>query len=203
MRRLSAIRRRLASEEAGFTLAELLVVIAILSVMLGAIVVVLNATQRTAPEEQERIAVIQDTQAGVYRMTRELRHAYRVTANGQWSITALLLVNGTTAQVTYDCTPTDPATPGYRICTRAQGAAAAQPVIKNVVLVQPAGGGQPPSVFTYKTNAAGNINHVSVSVVAAAAGEVKTGYKHKITFRDGFYLRNVDSCGNQQPTACP
>ena len=198
-----SIARRVAGDERGFTLVELLAVIALLSVMLAAILGVLAETQRVAPRDQERSSVIEATQAGMYRMTRELRHAYRVTAAGPWATTVSVMRNGVAAQLTYDCSGADPSRPAYRVCTRSESGGTAQPVISHVVLAPPAGGGSPPAVFTYRNNCAGRVNYISAAVVTAAAGDLKNGFKHTVILRDGFYLRNVDSCGPQQPAACP
>jgi hypothetical protein len=72
-----------------------------------------------------------------------------------------------------------------------------------VILRAPEGGGPPPDIFTYRTNAAGRVDYVEVEIVTSASGDVSFGYDHAITLRDGFFLRNVDSCGSQAPTACP
>jgi len=199
--------QRLKADERGFSLVELMVVILVLGVMMGAILGSLEATHRAAPQDQERADVIRDTQSGLNRMTRELRHAYKVTSAGKWSITAAIYKNGGTTTVTYDCTSVDPSNSAYRICNRSStggsGSTSNAPVITRVLLVQPAGGGQPPDVFTYDTNSAGHINYVGVTVVTSAQGDRKQGYTHKVTLSDGFFLRNVDSCGSQAATACP
>ena len=200
---LAALRRR-AADERGFSLIEVLMVFLVLSVILSAILGVLDATHKSAPRDQERGDVIRETQTGMQRMTRELRHAYKVTSAGQWSITAATYSNGTTTTVTYDCSVVDPTRSEYRMCARTAASGSTGPVVRRVLLLPPAGGGSPPPVFEYGTNAAGRIDRVDVSLVTSATGDRTDNYaSHNVTLRDGFYLRNVDSCGNQDPTACP
>ena len=201
---MSALRR-IRGEERGFTLVEVLVVTAVLAVILTAVLNMLDATARLAPRDQERGHVIHESQVGIHRMTRELRHAYRIDSSGPWAITASLFRDGTTTQVTYDCADIDPERDEYRICNRSVGGTggAEEPVVKYVVLRSPPGGGAPPDIFTYRTNDAGRIDYVSVELVTAASGDLPNGYSHTVTLRDGFFLRNVDSCGPQDPSACP
>ena len=199
---LDELRRR-AADERGFSLIELLMVFLVLSVILGAVLGVLDATHKAAPRDQERGDVIRETQAGMERMTRELRHANKVTSAGQWSITAQTYANGTTTTVTYDCSVVDPTRSTYRMCERTAPSGSTGPLVRRVLLIAPAGGGSPPPVFEYGTNEAGHIDRVDISLVTSATGDLKEGYTHNVTLRDGFYLRNVDSCGNQEPTQCP
>ena len=150
---LNALRR----DERGFTLIEVLMTTAILAVVLTAVLNVLDTTAKLAPRDQERGDVIRETQVGVQRMTRELRHAYKVDDAGPWSITASLYRNGATTEVTYDCTGVDPDWEHYRVCNRSQsgGGGVEEPVIEHVILDTPEGGESPPDIFTYRTNAAG------------------------------------------------
>jgi prepilin-type N-terminal cleavage/methylation domain-containing protein len=197
--------RRVRAEERGFTLVEVLVVTAVLAVILTAVLNMLDTTARLAPRDQERGHVIHESQVGIHRMTRELRHAYKIDSAGPWTITASVFRDGTSTQVTYDCTAADPARDEYRVCNRSVGASggAEEPVVEHVVLRAPAGGGDPPDIFTYRANGAGRTEYVSVEIVTAASGDLESGHGHTVTLRDGFFLRNVDSCGPQDPTACP
>ena len=199
---VAALRRR-AADERGFSLIEVLMVFLVLTVILGAILGVLDATHKAAPRDQERGDVIRETQTGMERMTRELRHAYKVTSAGQWSITAQTYSSGTSTTVTYDCSVTDPTRPEYRMCERTAASGSTGPVVRRVLLIAPPGGGSPPPVFEYGTNDAGRIDRVDITLVTSATGDLKEGYTHNVTLRDGFYLRNVDSCGNQEATECP
>ena len=197
--------RQLRRDERGFSLIEVLVASLILMFMLGAILMVLDETSKQAPRDQERAEVIQETQIGVNRMTRELRHAYKVETQGQWSITVRLPVAGSTTgrQITYDCSVPDPDRPEYRRCMRTEGGGGARPVVTRVLLRTPPGGGSPPPVFEYSQNAAGRVDYVEVTVATAAQGDLRKGFNHAVTLKDGFFLRNVDICGPSGPVACP
>jgi prepilin-type N-terminal cleavage/methylation domain-containing protein len=203
--RAARVRAR-AAAEAGFSLVELLIVTTLLAVLLSAILGALDLTNRLAPKDQERTDVIQETQAGVTRMVRELRLAYRVDTATQWAVQVRVMRNGQLLTVNYNCAAADPnpQKPNYRRCMRTQtgpgGTGAAVPVITRIPAPP---NGAPAPVFTYATNAAGNINRINVNLSVSATGDLKKGYEHAISLSDGVLLRNVDSCGPQTPTACP
>lgn len=71
--------RRAHHEEAGFQLIELLVVMGLLTVVLGAILAILDVTNRTTPPHIERGQRIREGENAVARMVRDVRAAKSVT----------------------------------------------------------------------------------------------------------------------------
>jgi len=161
-RRLERLRR----EERGITLIELLVTAVILNVVLFAILGLLDMSARAVPKDLARAAAIQESQAGLYRMTRELRQAHKIVSKSTHALTVNVLVGGAPTQVTYDCTAPHPSVSSYRRCTRQVGAAAPVLVIDRVVN----GSARPVFVFEYDTGVA-TIDYVSASVIVPGRGD--------------------------------
>jgi len=57
-------------------------------------------------------------------------------------------------------------------------------------LLNNAGSGRPP-VFTYTANGSGHTTYATVHVESPSRGERKQGYGYRVTFDDGFFLRNL------------
>ena len=78
MSRLAALNaaKRIRGEEAGYSLIELMIVASMMVVVLGAVLSLGDAAQRSTPKDLERAHAIRDTQVGLHRMTRELRQAH-------------------------------------------------------------------------------------------------------------------------------
>jgi type II secretory pathway pseudopilin PulG len=117
----TADRRSERSGEAGYTAIELLVSASLLVIVLGAILVLAETTQRIAPKESERALVIREAQVGLHRMTRELRHAYQApTVTGSTMEASVLLSSGGTKTVRYDCDEAHPTDSAYTRCVRSE-----------------------------------------------------------------------------------
>jgi type II secretory pathway pseudopilin PulG len=93
--------------ESGWTLAELLVVMTVLVVVLTAILSIADGTQKTAASDQERSTTVGEAQAGLARISNDLRNAC-----------IFFGANGTgTSGGTY-CRKTFTQAPGTSACTR-------------------------------------------------------------------------------------
>ena len=178
------------TREDGFTLIELMISASILTVVLLAILALLDTSARIAPQDQERAHAIQDSQAGLDRMTRELRQAHEVVSGDADTITVRVLPRGATAPatITWDCGAAHPTESSMRRCTRTVGAGTAELVIDRVVN----GSTRPVFEFDAAPTAA---RYVRASVIVPARGDRKEdlGHKHEIVLADGFYMRNRDA----------
>ena len=177
---------RLRSER-GMTLAELLVGMLLMSVVLIAILGLLDAAVKTAPRDEERADAIREGQVGLHVMTRELREANKVWTPGKTQI-YVNIVDDT--HVLYDCGVVAPDNPNERECVRWSAA-----VGDELPLAQP---GQvvverrvPGDVFTYEPNLI-NPTYVKVHILLPQSGERDDGYNANLVLDDGFYLRNTD-----------
>ncbi len=194
---MKRVLHRIRTEEGGFSLIELMMVCAVLSVILAAVLMMLVTTNKIAPKDEERSQVLQETQVGVHKMTRELRHAYQVDVADPWRLEVRSMVNGVSTQIGYDCSDSTPGSTNYRQCNRyIVGSATRVPVIQRVLLPTPAGGGAPAPIFEYRrkdpANPASPIVYVRVRVRVSPAGERNDGYQYPLVFDDGFYMRNAD-----------
>jgi hypothetical protein len=170
--------------EGGYALVELLVVASLLVVVLGAILALGETTQRIAPKESERAHVIRESQVGLHRMTRELRHAFQApTVSGSTMQADVLVANGATRTVRYDCDEAHPTDAAYTRCLRqvlSGGTWSAGEVVIDQVLNGTA-------VFSLTPP-----DYVGATVEVAARGGLKDGHDHRIILQDGFYMRNLD-----------
>ena len=103
MRFRSRLRARLARSE-GFSLVELLITMLLLTMVLIAILGVLDTTTDQANQDSERSVSIQDTQAGVHRLATELRQAADVQL-GASTATLAPLAAATPQSVTFMIRP--------------------------------------------------------------------------------------------------
>ena len=177
---------RLRSER-GMTLAELLVGMLLMSVVLIAILSLLDAAVKTAPRDEERADAIREGQVGLHVMTRELREANKVWTPGK---TQIYVNIGDDTHVLYDCGVVAPDNPNERECVRWAAAVGQQ-----LPLAQP---GQvvverrvPGDVFTYEPNLI-NPTYVKIHIQVPQSGERDDGYHANLVLDDGFYLRNTD-----------
>lgn len=184
--------RRLLGEEGGFTLIELMIGASIMSIVLIAILALLDTSARIVPQDQERGNAIQESQAGVHRMTRELRQAHAVVSGDSDTMTVRVVPQGssTAITVTWDCGAAhpDPTESAFRRCTRTVGTGTAEVVIDRVV------NGSTRPVFDYGSDAPTAAKFVKANVIVPARGDRKSGngHKHEIVLADGFYMRNRD-----------
>jgi type II secretory pathway pseudopilin PulG len=182
------ILRTRFSDERGFMLVELLLVVALLGVILSAVLMFADTAQKLTPKEQERANAIQAAQAGIFRMTRELRSAYQVNASGPLALDVNLVSGGVDRRVRYECDEPHPTEASYSRCVRFETGRADEVVVDRVL--------NKVTAFTYTTNTSGAITYVRVAIDVPARGERNIGtsgsYEHQIGLYDGFYLRNLD-----------
>jgi prepilin-type N-terminal cleavage/methylation domain-containing protein len=177
----SRIRERLGAQH-GFTLVEQLVAMLLLAIVTGATLTVLESLMRVAPADQEWTHTVANTQAGMYRITRELRQGLNVTLVTPYVASADVVVAGTTRHVLYQCDLSSSCT---RKSTTAPTAAPARgaggaPVISNL---QNFSLGTP--VFTSPSS-----RYYAVVVIVRSAGSLTTAHTHNVSLTDGFFARN-------------
>lgn len=184
---------RLRRDQRGFTLIEQLIVLGILSIVIAAIVGVMNVAQKVVPADTERSHQMRVAQTGLDRMTRELRHAYSLTVSGSPAgsvVQADVAFRDRTYSVTYDCSQLMPGSTTVKRCVRTDtgGGPAAVAVIENVVNAS-----NNPIFTASARDGSSGTTYVRANVEVRSAGKRKAGLKHKIVFEDGFYLRNRDA----------
>jgi hypothetical protein len=178
-------------DEGGFALAELLVVMVLSTIVLGAILGLLDAVGQQAPKDQERATAIGETQSGLYRMTRELRQAYKVLDAGPKSM--YVVIGRSTPpdiHVRYDCDVPYPGNTEYRRCVRWSapvGQELRTDLPGQVVIDRGLSGVQ----FTYSPGPL-NPTYVKIHIEVPEKGERVGGYHQSFILDDGFYLRNTD-----------
>jgi hypothetical protein len=189
--------------EAGYALTELLLVSSLLVIVLGAILMLGEASQRIAPRETERAMVIRDAQVGMDRMTRELREAHNVVSPAAgtsaavfdaWVPTTDPLVPTGQRRVSYECNvahPTEPAP--FTRCVRYDVSAAGVKSNPQVVVDWVLNGNAGSTLPVFVRGSAPTTDYVKATVEVAARGERKTGYSSKVLLEDGFYMRNLDA----------
>jgi len=182
---------RLRTGEAGYSLIELLLVMSMMVVVLGAVLSLADVAQRSTPKDLERAHAIRDAQVGLDRMTRELRQTHTVVAYSDYTIEVKAWVGGQERQITYDCSDPQPSETGYNRCIRKEIASTASYPVISRILNGPSSS-TPSPVFTYTTNASGQITYVKATVEASAKGDLKQGFTHRVALHDGFYMRNRD-----------
>jgi prepilin-type N-terminal cleavage/methylation domain-containing protein len=176
-----SMRERLQGQ-GGFTLLEQLVAMLILSTMIGATLTVLDTMLRAAPAGQEWTHTVANTQAGIYRMTRELRQGLIVTLVTPYVVSADVVVSGKTQHVLYQCDLSSSCT---RKTTTAPTAAPSRGAGGALVIgnLQSYSLGTP--VFTSPSS-----KYFQVTVIVRSAGELTTKHTHNVTLVDGFFARN-------------
>jgi Tfp pilus assembly protein PilV len=180
------IRARLRCER-GISLAELLVGMLVMTVVLIALLGLLDATVKTAPRDEERANSIREGQSGLHIMTRELRQANKVWTPGKTQIYVNL---GDDKHVLYDCDVVHPDDSTQRQCLRWEAAIGAELPLDDAgqVVVERR---LPGDVFTYEPSLI-NPTYVKVRIQVPQAGERADGYQANLVLDDGFYLRNTD-----------
>ena len=179
-------RARLRSER-GISLAELLVGMLVMSVVMLALLGLLDATVKTAPRDEERANSIREGQSGLHILTRELRQANKVWTPGK---TQIYVNIGDDKHVLYDCDYVHPDNPAQRQCLRWEAAIGAELPLDDpgeVVIERRL----PGDVFSYEPSLI-NPTYVKVQIQVPQAGEREDGYQANLVLDDGFYLRNTD-----------
>ncbi len=169
------------------TLAELLIGMLVMTIVMIAILGLLDATVKTAPRDQERANTIREAQTGVHIMTRELREANKVWTPGK---TQIYVNIGDDRHVLYDCGVVQPDDPTERQCRRWEAAIGSELPLDEPgeIVVERR---MPGDVFTYEPNLI-NPTFVKVHIQVPQAGEREDGYHANLVLDDGFYLRNTD-----------
>lgn len=182
---------RVRRDERGFSLVELLVVMAGFTVVLGAILGLLDAAANQAPKDQERAIAIREAQAGLQRMTGELRQAYQVLdAQPKSMYVVVARPTPPDIHVKYDCDVPYPGNTAYHRCVRwwaPVGQELRTDLPGQVVIDR----GLSNVYFTYSPGPL-NPTYVKVHIEVPQKGERKAGFKSNFILDDGFYLRNMD-----------
>jgi prepilin-type N-terminal cleavage/methylation domain-containing protein len=183
---------RRARQQAGFTLVEQLVAILILGTVVGATLTAFETMLKATPADQEWSHTVANTQAGIYKMTRELRQATTVTLVTAYVVSADVVLSGKTVHVLYQCdletrcsrkATTAPTAAPARGCAGASEAAKEKECPPVVRFVQSFTLSKP--IFTLPAT-----KYVKVEMVVRSAGEITTKHTHNVTLVDGFYARN-------------
>jgi hypothetical protein len=182
---------RARGEERGFALPELLITLVSFMFVLGGILGLLDSASQQAPKDGERALAIRESQAGLHRMTRELRQAYNVLGAGPRSMYVLIgRSSPPDIHVRYDCDVPSPINPAYRRCVRWQAPVGQElrtdlpgEVVIDRSLSQVS--------FTYSPGPL-NPTYVKVHIEVPQKGDRAGGYQSKFVLDDGFYLRNTD-----------
>jgi len=188
---LGAIAARTRRDEAGMALAEVLVTLVTFTFVMGAVLSLVEGATKQAPQDEERALAIREAQAGLHRMTRELRQAYKVLDADPKSM-YILIARSTPPDmhVKYDCDVLHPDNTGYRRCVRW-----AADVGEELPLSEPGeiviDRGLSEVNFTYSPTAL-TPTYVEVHIEVPQKGERETGYGTSFVLDDGFYLRNAD-----------
>jgi hypothetical protein len=172
-------------------LAEVLVTLVTFTFVMGAILTLVEGLGQQAPKDEERALALREAQAGMHRMTRELRMAYKVL-DAQPKSMYVLIARSTPPDihVKYDCDVPYPGNTAYRRCVRW-----AAPVGQFLPVWQPGevviDRGLSEVNFGYSPSALAP-TYVTLHIEVPQKGERKSGYSTKFNLNDGFYLRNTD-----------
>jgi type II secretory pathway pseudopilin PulG len=200
---------RIRSEERGYSLPELLVVCAMFALVLVAVLDVFGFAQAQAPKDIEYSHAITESTAGLARMTRELRDAYRINGTDGDAVTgvgttvtffAYLNVNGTPdvdTEVEYSCDQpslSNPTNHSYYSCRRVStpDGSALPSISTGAVIIDRV---ENPNVFTF-IGATGTPNpiypsYVQENVLIPAAGPLTHSLAHTIKLNNGTALPNL------------
>jgi hypothetical protein len=184
--------------EAGYALTELLLVSSLLVIVLGAVLMLGEASQRIAPRETERAIVIRDAQVGMHRMTRELREAHNVVSPAAGASAAIFdawvpTTAGGQRRVSYECNTAHPTDAAYTRCVRYDVSAAGVKSNGQVVVDRVLNGAAGSTLPVFVRGSAPSTDYVKTTVEVASRGDRKTGYSNKTLLEDGFYMRNLDA----------
>ncbi len=111
---MQTMRKRIRSDQSGFTLVELMVTMSVMIIVMIASLGILDIAVRSEPEIADRNRQVQAAQTELERLTREIRVSYEVVAASPQSLTVLTYVNRATCdggtpdttircRVTYNC----------------------------------------------------------------------------------------------------
>jgi type II secretory pathway pseudopilin PulG len=200
LQRIGTILQRVVKDDSGWSLIELLAVLGIMTVVLGAILGLLETSTRLAPQDRERALAIREGQVGVHRMVAELRQgvpAAGTTPSQDPSNQLDLVVKG--VSIRYDCSVAIAST-SYHQCKRYVINADGSLGTGVIVVPRLANGTDAKPVFY--PNAAVPPTYYEVKVEVPEKGERSSGYAGSMVFNDGFYLRN-NTATPAQPSDTP
>jgi Tfp pilus assembly protein PilW len=168
--------------QAGFSLVEQLIALVLLTTVMGATLTALESMLRSTPANEEWNHTVADTQAGLFRMTRELRQGFNVTLVTEYVASADVVVNGATRHVLYQCDLSSACT---RKFTTAPTAAPARGAGGETLMGNVQSYTEKKPVYTSPAS-----KYFQIAVIVRSAGSVKTAHTHNITLTDGFFARN-------------
>jgi hypothetical protein len=163
-------------------LVEQLVAMVLLAVVMGATLTALESMLRAQPADTEWNYTVANAQAGLYRMTRELRQGTNVTLVTEYVASADVLVNGATRHVLYQCDLSSSCT---RKATTAPTAAPSRGAGGETVIGSVESYPEKKPVFTSPAS-----KYFQIAVIVRSAGALTTAHTHNITLTDGFFARN-------------
>jgi prepilin-type N-terminal cleavage/methylation domain-containing protein len=169
-------------EQGGFTLIEQLIAMVLSLIVVGATLTALESMLKAAPANQEWSHTVANTQAGLFRMTRELRQGLNVTLVTAYVMSADVVISGKTQHVLYQCDLSSSCT---RKSTTAPEAAPARGAGGATLIgfVQSYSLSTP--VFTSPSS-----KYFQVAVIVRSAGALTTAHTHNVSLTDGFFARN-------------
>lgn len=174
--------RRYLRAQAGYTVVELVIAAGLLTIVVGVALSALTSMLQAQPASQEWGHTVASAQAGMYRMTRELRQGANVKLISGYKMSADVVVSGATQHVLYQCdlsssctrksttAPTAPPAEGA-------GGAAVISSLQNFALGT--------AVFTSPSS-----RYYQVAVIVRSAGTLTTAHTHNVYLTDGFFARN-------------
>jgi len=193
------------SSESGFTLIELLVSTVLGLVVFGAILGTLETSQQVQARDTEWALTMQEGRAGLARMAREIRQAYKIQKAEAGTIEFLAQIGTPKWKIKYECGVEQPGTT-YHECVRkaVQGEAGTlpstgAPIVRDVL--------NPTKVFCYSHGAAActesptateraETTVATLRVELPAKGTLKqagsSGYSHSVVLENAAFIRNCN-----------
>jgi type II secretory pathway pseudopilin PulG len=178
--------------DAGFSLIEMLIVLSGLVVVISALVIPLEVSQRVQVRDTEYAFSQQNGRTGLDSMVRQIRQSYAVLSTAPNAIEINVDLSGVDEHVLYECDVAQTGT-SYRECVRLQAAAgSALPALSagTVVIQNLLNGTLADPVFTYSPN---DIypTYVTATAKVPASGGTNSSYAHSIVLSDGVLLRGL------------
>jgi type II secretory pathway pseudopilin PulG len=189
------------TSEGGFTLIELLVASALAIVVFGAVLAMLESSQQVQARDTEWALTLQEDRAGLARMVRDIRQAYKVEEAKPGAILFLATIGGKSWKIKYECNVSQSGTE-YTQCLRlAAEEGKALPGTGPIIVKDVVNGTE---VFTYfkgttSTASTSEMNVATLKVELPAKGTLKqagnSGYGHKVVLEDAAFMRNLELKG--------
>lgn len=170
-------------------LAEVMITLVTFTFAMGAILSLLEGVLKQAPKDQERAIAIREAQAGLHRMTRELRQGYKVL-DAQPKSMYVLIGRSTPPDihVKYDCDIAYPGNTALRQCVRWQANVGSELPQNGVVVIDRI---VSEVTFNYAPSPL-NPTYAQVHLKVPQKGEGNVGFGKDLVLEDGLYLRNTD-----------